>query len=111
MEAILALLAVFGLLSLGWLWLGKLLTPARPAESAPLYAVLRAEGDGETLEQGVERLRWLSESHRNLERVILADAGLTQEGLRLAEQLVRKHPELVLCPVEEVPRWLTGGGG
>lgn len=106
MEAIIVLLAVFGLLYLGWLLLGRLLVPDR-TEEAPLYAVLRAEGDGERLEQEVNRLFWLCGDRRMFRTVILADAGLTQEGLRLAEQLAQKWPELTLCPLDEVEQWLT----
>lgn len=107
MEAIIALLAVFGLLYLGWLLLGRLLVPDRSEDGELLYAVLRAEGDGERLEQEVNRLFWLCGDHRMFRRVILADAGLTQEGLRVAEQLAKKWPELTLCPVGDIENWLT----
>ena len=107
MEAIMVLFAVFGLLYLGWLLLGRILVTERSKDGELLYAVLRAEGDGERLEQEVNRLFWLCGDHRMFRRIVLADAGLTQEGLRVAEQLTKKWPELDLCPVEELEHWLT----
>lgn len=106
MDAILALLVVFGLIYLGWLLFGELLAPDQPGGEG-IYAVLRAEGDGEGLEQEVNRLLWLSGRERIFRRVLLADAGLSQEGLRVAEQLAKKWPELVFCSIDELPLHLS----
>ncbi len=106
MDAILALLAVFGLVYLGWVLFGELLAPDQPGGGGGIYAVLRAEGDGEGLEQEVNRLLWLSGRERIFQRVLLADAGLSQEGLRVAEQLAKKWPELTLCPAGELGKHL-----
>ena len=46
-QVLLALLAVVGLLALGWLLFGKLVTPVGGGGGGPVYAVVPAAGDGE----------------------------------------------------------------
>ena len=58
-QVLLALLAVVGLLALGWLLFGKLVTPVGGGGGGPVYAVVPAAGDGEHLEQDVKGLLWL----------------------------------------------------
>ena len=53
LEVILSLLAVVGLLSLSWLLLGHILTPAGNGETVSLVP---GQGDGEDLEQAVRGL-------------------------------------------------------
>ena len=46
-QVLLALLAVVGLLALGWLLFGKLVTPVGGGGGGPVYAVVPAAGDGD----------------------------------------------------------------
>ena len=52
-QVLLALLAAVGLLALGWLTFGRLLTPVGGGGGGPVYAVVPASGDGAPLEQDV----------------------------------------------------------
>ena len=45
-QVLLALLAAVGLLALGWLTFGRLLTPVGGSGGGPVYAVVPASGDG-----------------------------------------------------------------
>ena len=56
LEVLLSLLAVAGLLSLSWLLLGRVLTPAGNGETVSLVP---GTGDGEALEQSFRGLLWL----------------------------------------------------
>ena len=49
-QVLLALLAAVGLLALGWLTFGRLLTPVGGGGGGPVYAVVPASGDGAHLE-------------------------------------------------------------
>ena len=53
-QVLLALLAAVGLLALGWLTFGRLLTPVGGGGGGPVYAVVPASGDGAHLEQDVK---------------------------------------------------------
>lgn len=103
LELTLALLAAVGLLCLAWAFFGRLLTPAG-APGAPLYAVVTAQGDGQGLEYTVRSLAWLR--GRDLARcsVILVDAGLDEEGRRVASYLMERWPGMRLCAPEELEK-------
>ena len=75
-EVAAALLTAVGLASLGWLAVGWLVSPGRPERDVKVYAVLRAAGDGEELEQAARRLRWLESGSGGLS-IVIADDGLT----------------------------------
>lgn len=102
LELTLALLAAVGLLCLGWALFGKLLTPLGKL-GAPLYAVVRGEGDGGGLEHTVNSLIWLRGKDLTDCPVILVDAGLNEEGRQVAERLLRRWPAIRLCSPEELP--------
>ena len=102
LELTLALLAAVGLLCLGWALFGKLLTPLGKL-GAPLYAVVRGEGDGGGLEPTVNSLIWLRGKDLTDCPVILVDAGLNEEGRQVAERLLRRWPAIRLCSPEELP--------
>lgn len=98
-EIILATLAVIGLLSLGWSLFGRLLTPVGPN---PVYAVVPASGGGEGLEQTVKGLLWLRSGELAGMTVVVADAGLDEDGRRLAEALCRQLEQVRLCTAAEL---------
>lgn len=78
-----ALLAAFGLVSLGWLALGALLLPG----GCPGRMVLAARGDGDGLEQAVRWALWLRRTGLWRGDVVIEDRGLTADGLALARLL------------------------
>lgn len=103
LELTLALLAAVGLLCLGWVLFGKLLTPLGRL-GAPLYAVVRGEGDGSGLEHTVNSLIWLRGKDLADCPLILVDAGLDEEGRQVAERLLQRWPAICLCTLEELPK-------
>ena len=92
-EVFVALLAVWGLVSLGWLVLGRLVMPQEPGE---WLSVLAAQGDGETLEQSVRGLIWLRCAGVATGTIVILDRGLSPEGKRLAQALCQKEGGVVL---------------
>lgn len=111
MEAALSLLAAVGLLALGWILFGRLLTPVGGGSGAPAYVVLPARGDGAGLEQAVDGLLWLQGGQLARFTIVLADAGLNDEGRAAAAALLAGRRGLALCPLEELPAWLSAHGG
>ena len=108
LEMALSLLAVLGLLSLGWLLFGRVLTPGPLA--SPAFAVVPAEGDGCALEQTVKGLLWLRAGEVRRYTVVIADAGLDSDGVAIAQRLAQREPGIVLCTLNEVPRLLRQAG-
>ena len=100
-EIVLATLAVIGLLSLGWSLFGRMVTPVGPD---PVFAVIPARGGGEGLEQTVKGLLWLQGGEMTGFTVVMADAGLSEEGRQLADALCRQFERVQLCPLEELGR-------
>lgn len=106
LELTLALLAAVGLICLLWTILGRLLTPVG-ARGAPLYAVVTAKGSGEGLEYTVRSLAWLRGEDLAHCSVILVDAGLDEEGRRVAAYLMERWPGMCLCTPEELQKWIV----
>ena len=67
-----ALLAAFGLVSLGWLGLGALLLPG----VCPARMVVDAQGCGDGLEQTIKALLWLRRTGLWWGEVVIRDRGL-----------------------------------
>lgn len=84
---VLGLLAAFGLLTLCWLLLGRLLLPV-PLD---LTVSLTGHGDGEGLEQGVRALHWLRRTGLWRGDIRIVDGGLSPRGLAVARQLVEDY--------------------
>ena len=81
-QVLLALLAAVGLLALGWLTFGRLLTPVGGSGGGPVYAVVPASGDGAHLEQDVKGLLWLRGGELARFTIVIADGGLDGTGNR-----------------------------
>ena len=105
LEIFLSLLAVFGLLCLGWLTFKHILAPGDCG--APVYTVVPAKGDGAALEQTVRSLLWLRAGEPRPYTVIIADAGLDPQGLAVATTLANEEWKVVLCPLEAVTDYLV----
>lgn len=107
LEMIGALLATVGLLALGWLIFGRLITPEL-GNTAPVFAVIPARGKGELLEYTVNNLVWIRECRRGTYAVLIVDLGLDKNGLALAEALRRRTPGLMLCSPESMCQYIQG---
>ena len=82
-----ALLAAFGLVSLGWLALGALLLPG----VCPARMVVDARDSGDGLEQTVKALLWLRRTGLWWGEVVIEDCGLNREGEILARTLAGRN--------------------
>ncbi len=102
LEVLLALLCAAGLLALGWVLFGRLLTPVGGRSGGPVCAVVPAAGDGETLEHDVRGLCWLRGGNLADFTIIIADAGLDDGGRAAAAALLDRTPGLVYCPMEQL---------
>ena len=99
LEILLSLLAVAGLLGLGWLCFARLL---RPMGGKYAVTLLSAQGEGEELEQALTGLFWLRGAGFTVGQVVIVDRGLTPQGLALARVLAEQEPGVYLCPREEL---------
>ena len=102
LEIILSLLAVFGLLGLGWLLFGRILAPV----GGRFCAVVPGTGDGGGLEQSVRGLLWLRGGGLMKCPVVIVDCGLSDQGKAVAAALVLWEPGIATCTAEELPRHL-----
>jgi len=107
MEAGLSLLAAAGMLALGWLLFGRLITPVGGAPGVPAYVILPARGDGAGLEQAVDGLLWLRGGDLARFTIVLADAGLNEQGRTVAAALLGRGSPLTLCSLEDLPAYLA----
>ena len=104
-QILLVLLAAVGLLAVGWLIFGKLVTPVA-GSGGPVYAVVPASGDGEHLEQDVKGLLWLRGRELARFTIVIADGGLSATGRRVAAALLTGSRGVVLCPLEQLETYL-----
>ena len=103
---LLALLAAVGLLALGWLTFGRLLTPVGGGGGGPVYAVVPASGDGAHLEQDVKGLLWLRGGELARFTIVIADGGLDGTGRAVAAALLARGQGIVLCPAERLGEYI-----
>ena len=105
-EMILALLAAVGLLCLGWFCFGKLLVPVGKI-GAPMYIMVRGEGEGAGLEHTVNTLVFLQGRDLMDCPLLLVDTGLDEEGRQVAQMLMERWPQISLCAPEELANYIT----
>ena len=105
-QVLLALLAAVGLLALGWLTFGRLLTPVGGGGGGPVYAVVPASGDGAHLEQDVKGLLWLRGGELARFTIVIADGGLDGTGRAVAAALLARGQGIVLCPAERLGEYI-----
>jgi len=79
-----------------------LLSPVRPEKGTDVFAVVRASGSAEGLEQLVHGLIWLRDSGRAELDVVIAGADLTPEARSRAALLAEKCGG-VFCTPQEIP--------
>ncbi len=102
-EIFVALLAVWGVLSLGWLLFGRLLTPAGGGR---VCSLIPARGDGESLEQSVTALLWLQGGNLLSGPVTIVDCGLTSTGRAVAAALCLREPSVTVCAAEGLEEYI-----
>lgn len=101
-DGLIAFLAAVGVSTILWLLAETLLHRHRPVAEAIL--VLPVRGDGATLERA---LRLTMEQRATGETpILLADCGLDETGLRLAQSLTQRYSRVQLCPAEELENYL-----
>lgn len=105
LQGILALLSALGLLGLGWLLLGRLLTPG--LGDGPVYTVTPASGTGDGLEHTVKGLLWLRKNGLLQGTIVIADGGLDPAGKAVAAALLADATDVVLCPAGQLGAYLT----
>ena len=105
LQGILALLSALGLLGLGWLLLGRLLTPG--LGDGPVYTVTPASGTGDGLEHTVKGLLWLRKNGLLQGTIVIADGGLDPTGKAVAAALLADATDVVLCPAGQLGAYLT----
>ncbi len=99
-EVLLALLAVVGLLSIGWLAFGYILSPAGGVESITL---IPGKGDGEAMEQSVRGAIWLRGGGLMGGRILIVDCGLTSQGRSVAAALCQREPSVEVVKPGDLP--------
>lgn len=99
MDLFLALLFTFLLLLFLGFCFGRALLPVYGA-----WIVVSAEGKGEELEQKLYALLWLQGLGLLRCPICILDEGLDEEGLKLANQLVKRLPEVTLWESWGVPK-------
>lgn len=107
LEALVALLAACGLLALGWMAFGRLLAPVGGRDGGAVYAVVPADGDGETLEHDVTGLLWLRGGNLARFTIVIADRGLTDQGRAVAAILAERDSGVAVCPAEELGAYIA----
>lgn len=111
-QAILALLAAVGLLTLAWVFFGKLLLPVSGARGGgAVYAVLPVQGSAETLEHDIQGLTWIRSGDAARFTIVIADNGLNETGRAVARALMAQRSGTVLCPLEYLGEYLAQCGG
>ena len=101
-DGLIAFLAAVGVSTILWLLAETLLRRHSPVAQAVL--VLPVRGDGATLERALH----LTMEQRTTGETpfLLADCGLDETGLRLAQSLTQRYSRVQLCPAEELENYL-----
>ena len=105
-DGLVALLASIGLASIMWTAVRAVLYAGQPRRHG-VVALLPAAGGGEGLEEQVKTLRALRGEQELFGMVLLVDCGLTDEGRKLAQLLVRQDRWVSLCRRDEVADFLA----
>ena len=103
LEVVLSLLAVVGLMSLGWLSFGHLLVPSG---GEGIWALIPGRGDGGDLEQQVRSLLWLRGGGLLSGNIVILDWDLTPGGRAVAAALCLREPGIDLCPAARLMEYI-----
>ena len=105
-DGVIAGLASIGLASLLWLAVRRIF--AQPDYPRYATALLMACGEGTPLEPQLRALQHLCREYGMIDRILVADCGLSPEGRKAAELLARQDRRVTLCRAEDVPQYLAG---
>ena len=101
-DGLIAFLAAVGVSTILWLLAETLLRRHSPVAEAVL--VLPVRGDGATLERALHLT--MEQRATGETPILLADCGLDETGLRLAQSLTQRYRRVQLCPAEELENYL-----
>lgn len=101
-DGLIAFLAAVGVSTILWLLAETLLRRHSPVAEAVL--VLPVRGDGATLERALHLT--MEQRATGETPILLADCGLDETGLRLAQSLTQRYGRVQLCPAEELENYL-----
>lgn len=101
-DGLIAFLAAVGVSTILWLLAETLLRRHSPVAEAVL--VLPVWGDGATLERALHLT--MEQRATGETPILLADCGLDETGLRLAQSLTQRYSRVQLCPAEELENYL-----
>ena len=101
-DGLIAFLAAVGVSTILWLLAETLLRRHRPVAEAIL--VLPVRGDGATLERALHLT--MEQRTTGETPILLADCGLDETGLRLAQSLTQRYSRVQLCPAEDLENYL-----
>ena len=101
-DGLIAFLAAVGVSAILWLLAETLLRRHSPVAEAVL--VLPVRGDGATLERALHLT--MEQRATGETPILLADCGLDETGLRLAQGLTQRYSRVQLCPAEELENYL-----
>jgi len=94
-QTILCILAALGIVLLLWLIFGAFVLPMRPRRGR-LAWLWQAEGDEAALLRQYEAYAWLRETGLAPTQLVLWDAGLDPDALRLAQYWADSDPRVTL---------------
>lgn len=101
-DGLIAFLAAVGVSTILWLLAETLLR--RHSLVAEAVLVLPVRGDGATLERALHLT--MEQRTTGETPILLADCGLDETGLRLAQSLTQRYSRVQLCPAEELENYL-----
>ena len=101
-DGLIAFLAAVGVSTILWLLAETLLRRHSPVAEAVL--VLPVRGDGATLERALHLT--MEQRATGETPIVLADCGLDETVLRLAQSLTQRYSRVQLCPAEELENYL-----
>lgn len=107
-DGLVAMLAAIGLASLMWAAVKAVLYGGGEDRRQRAAALIPAQGDGECLEAQVRALEELRREQGVFEMVLLVDCGLSEEGRKLSELLVKRNRWVALCQKDEIAGYVAG---
>ncbi len=106
-DVLTALLTAAGALAIGWVLFGRLVAPVGAECFGNVFAVVCAEGSGADLQHAIDGLLWLNRNGLSAFRIVIADAGLNEEGRRVAASLAARQTQVSVCPLDQLDNRIT----
>ena len=100
LESLTAFFAAVGIAWLVWAAAQRLFFEKRQTLEKCI-AVVPVSGDAPALEGTVSGLAHVSICGQQLYKIMIADCGLTEESLALAQKLAQRYEQVALCSAEE----------